>query len=264
MQSQLKKLLVGVLVGVALATIPLPARVMFDTIAHDASAEGQVGSGSSSLTFSHTTAGTNRLLFVCVVTGNNSPTVTYNSVSMTQIGTGVSNTGYYTHIFYLAAPATGTNDVVITLGSGTNGILGLSASYTGAAQTGIPDSSNTGTLTDSTPLSVSTTTSADNSWVVGCFGGSPNVDPSAGTATTLRQAISNALPIQGAVVDTNGAVTPAGARALEVQPGATSFQSMYVASFAPAAGGGGGGSGFVPAIRNNPIGIGCCGHKGQF
>jgi hypothetical protein len=54
-------------------------------IARDATGHGSTASANS-LTYSHTCTGTNRILWVSVLTGNNFPTVTYAGASMTQVG----------------------------------------------------------------------------------------------------------------------------------------------------------------------------------
>ena len=73
---------------------------------------------SDSLTFSHTVgvAGTNRIIIVGVAYG---PTLTVNSVKyatidLTKIRTD-TNTGDHRHdLWYLVAPATGANNVVVS------------------------------------------------------------------------------------------------------------------------------------------------------
>lgn len=89
-------------------------------IATDASSLTSSGGYSNSLTISHTVAGADRLLLVGVhcrsatadVTG-----VTYNGVAMTLQGTN-ENSGVVGMQWYsLVAPATGTHDVVVSLGS---------------------------------------------------------------------------------------------------------------------------------------------------
>lgn len=98
-------------------------------IATDASSLTSSGGYSNSLTISHTVAGTDRLLPVGVhcrsatadVTG-----VTYNGVAMTLQGTN-ENSGVVGMQWYsLVAPATGTHDVVVSLGSYKLFSLGLS------------------------------------------------------------------------------------------------------------------------------------------
>lgn len=78
-----------------------------------------------------------------------------------------------------------------------------SASYTGAKQSAQPDSSNTNAYTTQTNMSTSTTTVADNSWLVGVFRSSTTATAAAGT--TLRAGVNTTIQIG----DSNGAKTPA-------------------------------------------------------
>lgn len=98
-------------------------------------------SGVTSLTFAYDCgSGSNRYLVVFVgdISGDSVTGVTYNGVAMTQIGKaarGPSNgstlEGY---IYGLHAPATGSNDIVITRTSTTNWIEGGAILLTGAKQ----------------------------------------------------------------------------------------------------------------------------------
>ena len=156
-------------------------------IAFDATAHGVANPGSS-LTYAHTCTGSNLLLFVGIegdstndiITG-----VTYNSVAMTRVdalpATTSGNRWFY--LYYLVGPATGANNVVVSASSSIF-ISAVSASYTGAQQSGVPDSSNKGGATTGTSLSISTTTVADNCWVVGYMNGAAAASASGGT--TIR------------------------------------------------------------------------------
>lgn len=199
-------------------------------IAFDAYTDGGFAGGITSRTFAHTTTGSDRILFVGAWTrGTNVPTVTYNGVSMTGIGTIVGPTadGDYVSLFYLIAPATGSNNVVISLSS-ANLIGGQAISYTGAKQSGQPDASVTYGPTTSTSDSVTLTTVADNSWslMVGRTTGSGTI--AAGSGTTLRGGGAGAAQM----LDSNAAKTPAGSVTLVGTH--TNSESVYsMASFAP-------------------------------
>jgi hypothetical protein len=198
-------------------------------IAFDAAANG----GTTASTWSHTCSGSDRILFVAVTTlGGSTPTATYNSVSMTSIGS--QNTGpnnYKCTLFYLLAPATGSNTVEI---SGSND-QGCSASYTGVEQSGVPDATNTGSNSAST-LSVSTTTVVGNCWIVmaGTSERSSSAAQSAGTATTQRATTGTYDISVTGIYDTNGAITPPGATSLEFThsgSGGTPGMAAVTASF---------------------------------
>lgn len=88
-------------------------------IAIDTTSNAQEASGATSKTFSHTCSGSNRVLVVSVIasaTGDPSG-VTYNSVALTKAVS--SNTPFNTSIWYLANPATGANNIVVSFGSST-------------------------------------------------------------------------------------------------------------------------------------------------
>jgi hypothetical protein len=208
-------------------------------IAHDADAGSHASSGSSSLSWSHTCTGSNLILFVAVGTGNNSPSVTYNSVSMTQVAS-TSQSGYYTYLFYLVAPATGSHNVVVTLNSGTNVIFGQSTSYTGAKQSGVPDASTTATDAGTgNPLAPSVTTVANNAWTVASFVSASSAAPTAGTGATLRHEDHDGSPMSAALFDSDGALTPAGSHSMTMNAANNSaYKAGVMASFAPDTGGG--------------------------
>lgn len=205
-------------------------------IAVDAVSSSTNTSGTSQTT-SHTCTGSDLILFVGAWTrGTNAPTATYNGVSMTQISSRVgpiSGDGDYVSLFYLIAPATGTNNIVVSL-SASNLIATIGVSYTGAKQSSQPDASNTYGPTSATTDNVSVTTVADNAWgiMVGRTNGTGSI--AAGTGTTLRR---NAGAGLFQMFDSGGAKTPAGT--LTLQGTHSSSTSIYVmASFSPAVAGG--------------------------
>lgn len=203
-------------------------------------------SGGTSVTWSHTCTGSDRVLIVGAYCGTSAAfTATYNGVSMTAINSLAMSgaaAGQYLRLWYLINPATGANNCVL---SSTSDMYGFSTSYTGASQVTQPDSTNTGgNASGSTSLTVSTTTTVDNDWLVGiCYAGTAI---SAGTNTTLRSAISNILYM----VDSNSAQTPAGSKSMNITH-SSSFDGMIVAGIQPVASGG---STFSP--RLSLLGVG--------
>ncbi len=201
-------------------------------IAFDSASSGGTVA-SNTLTFSHTCSGSNRILFVGIEGDGSSDTltsVTYNGVAMTRIDSisAASTANRYLYLYYLIAPATGAHNVVATVSSGTV-VLGVSASYTGALQSGVPDSSNKGGATSGGSRNVSTTTVLNNSWVVGHFNGAAS--PTAVAGTTLRATESTYG--FSTIGDSNGAVTPAGAKSLGITWSGSNGNGGIVASFAP-------------------------------
>jgi len=223
-------------------------------IAFDAVSSG--GGGGTSQTFSHTCTGTNRLLFVGGMNQESSSTitgVTYDGVALTEIDSS-SQTNNSVSLWYLIAPSTGANDVVVTRSTSTDALLGVGVSYTGCLQSGVPDSYNTGGAGSGTSLSIATTTVADNCWITGIFRNEVAVNV-AGDNTTMRNSSSISMG------DTNADQSPAGSHSIGVTWSGSGRNVGVVASFAPAAvktakvlvvAGGGGGS----AIANSGTGHG--------
>lgn len=142
-------------------------------IAYDATAHGNTG-GATSLTFSHTcSTGQDRILWVGFRVGSSSDVatgVTYGGVAMTQAIKRQDTSGsQYVYLYYLIAPATGANNVVISL-SGSNSIIGISASYTGANQSGQPDATGSQVAQPGTTITASATVVSSNCWVVSFIG----------------------------------------------------------------------------------------------
>jgi len=123
---------------------------------------------ASSFTWSHTTTGSNRLLVVGVAirdTGN--PTVssiTYGGVGLTFIRADTLLGSVRSELWYLVGPASGSNNIVVTLSSSANAAMGA-VSLTGVEQSSPLDAHNGGTGTSTAP-STTVTTVSDNAWVI--------------------------------------------------------------------------------------------------
>lgn len=188
--------------------------------------------GTSPGTWSHTCTGSNLLLVVGIFCSNDSADlvteVTYNSVALTRINTLANNGRVY--LYALAGPTTGANTVSVSwTGVSKNHNLGA-VSYTDVSQSGIPDSSNTGGVTG-TSLTVSTTTVADNSWLVGMFandGGTYSVG--SGTVERITYDTTNRT-----LIDSGGAKSPAGSYSLIMSNSTSNQLIMAMMSFAPVA-----------------------------
>lgn len=197
-------------------------------IAFDVSTSYISGPNSVSHTWNHTCSGSNLILWVDVMNSNliAISSVTYNGVPMTFAvadGLGQRNT-----LFYLVAPSTGTNAIVVTLASSgycyTN-----SASYTGAKQSGQPDAT-TSTFGVTSPQTTTLTTTADNCWSVLGARDSTNGNTTASTNSVQREASTNGTQFY----DNNGSITPPGSYSMTITFGVTSGTGMVMASFAPA------------------------------
>lgn len=159
------------------------------------------------LTWSHTCTGSDLVLIVSVNydqgTGSIS-SVTYAGAALTQIATGAQvGSGNTSTLWIKVGPATGANNVVVTPTVGLF-LAGASASYTGCAQSGQPDSSNTKAEASVTTQTTSTTVVASGCWLV--MNGSANsgaANVSAGTGTIKR---ANLNFVQYGYFDSNGTV----------------------------------------------------------
>lgn len=170
-------------------------------IVFDNSTDGGAATATS-LTFSHTTAGANRILFVTVLAGGSISSVTYNGVAMTQAVASGNHA-----IFYLVNPTIGANNVVITCGSSVS-IVGKAASYYNARQTSQPDSikvqTNNG-ISSGAWQAITNTSVHDNSWMLISTTKTGAGQISAGGGTTQRK--SSNVQFLG---DSNGPITPSG------------------------------------------------------
>lgn len=195
--------------------------INFDTIVNASFG----GSATTSKTWSHTCTGSDRILFVQTLTdGNNVSGVTYGGVAMTRVYG--QTTDFYSTIYALPNPASGANNVVITCSVAQN-IIPMSVSYTGAKNEA-PTIFNTGS--GASPLSVSVTTTADNSWLLGYMRKTAGGTVTAGTGTTVRASDTTYALY---TFDSGTPTTPAGSDSLQL----TSFSGtgyMGVLAFAPA------------------------------
>lgn len=143
-------------------------------VAFDATASTS-GLLAQTFTFSHTCTGSDRLLVVCIawtdtsISGATPSSVTYNGVALTFLTTNSAGIGV-NEIWYLIAPSTGANNVVVTFtnivpseGPSSNAVCG-SMSFTGVDQTtplGTPGTANA----NSTAPSVSVTGASASNFV---------------------------------------------------------------------------------------------------
>lgn len=205
-------------------------------IAYDSSSGD--GKNISTLTYSHTCSGSDRVLVMGVTfaTGLSiSGTPTYNGVAMTQIGSVIAASGSVfsnTYFFYLVAPDTGVHDISITASS-SNYIYSSAISYTGVDQTNPIDESGSFTQSSSTSITKSITTTSDNCWLSSFTVSGTANSISAGANVTQRQSIGPGWCASG---DTNAAQTPAGSYS-QTWTGASDSRALFVAALKPSGGG---------------------------
>jgi len=200
-------------------------------IAYDAASTTQSASPATSDAVTFTTSGSDRFLVVGIRHNTSAVTftVTYNSVSMTEIGSGQLFNGDTNRmrLFYLINPASGSNTVSVTP-SASDYFQWSVASYNGVDQASQPDSSNSGETSGVSTHPISTTVVAEDSWMVGVWGGG-GWNITAGTGTTER---SSGVDFY-ALGDSNGALA-SGSRTLTMTTGGNEAEGQIALSFDPA------------------------------
>src|SRR3990167_9905623 len=155
---------------------------------------GTSGSVSSvSVSADTTSTGSNRVLVVGGFFDSSTIgtlTVTYNSVALTQIINSVAGSGGTTILFYLLAPATGSNTLALSWDGGATVLSKLTfAVYQGVKQSSQPDGSAVVNQTGSaTQIENTITSTANGSWHVMFIHHEADLALTAGTGTTERVA----------------------------------------------------------------------------
>jgi hypothetical protein len=187
-------------------------------------------------TYSQVCTGSNLLLVVSADSNEGPKSSTYVSAGtyattniMTQLAAQADSFGYYNHFYYYVGPTTGTNNVVLTHGSGACG--STACSYSGVSQTGFPDASASGALNNAT-VTMTVTSVLANCWVVATC--TRHRGWAAGSNTTLRA--SEGIGSMG-MCDSNGLAGgsgTAGSKSLVATQSDTTGTCWTIASFAPA------------------------------
>ena len=187
----------------------------------------------TSLTWAHTCTGSDLILIVTVTVeqGDRVTGVTYNGVAMTQ-GIKAANGVPYLYIYYLVNPATGANNIVVSVSSSSD-IHAASASYTGASQTGQPDATNSvnEVAIASGDHTVSLTVVAADSWLVATYN-----SLTAGPVSAVNGVNRAGTYDQGALFDSNAAVA-AGTQTIGMHWNALDSHTIIGLSFKPVAAG---------------------------
>ena len=218
-------------------------------IAYDATSNGAAVLSSNPQTFNHTCSSTGGRYMIAITQGSAAPT--YAGVTMTLLRTynppdivgppPITNSCPTLSVYGLANPATGTNtfSVANAGGAADTGVV----SYTGVGGVDVygEDDSTTenGSDTQQVALTVTTTTTKDNCWLVG-VANTTNAGTkifSGATNGSLRYAGASSILVDSVgIVDSNGAKTPAGAYDLGITRTApeSCFISMIVVALYPA------------------------------
>lgn len=192
-------------------------------------------SGTLSTTVAHTCSGSNLFLMVGQWVngpGDISTGVTYNGVAMSLL-TKVNNVGsaanQWIYIYGMLNPPTGSHNIVGSCSSAQTYVVG--ASYTGVNQSALPSIVGSNAVS-STSVSVSLTTTVDNSWLAG-FSYTSSTPPTAGSNTTLRQSSNGYSGLW--IIDSNGPKTPTGSYNLNLTQSPSGFMGMVACAIAPSA-----------------------------
>ena len=194
--------------------------VTFDAVGPNSAGTSATG---TSLSWSHTCTGSNRLLVVGVAVGTVTSdaslvtTVTYNGVSMTSASKVHSNgsSNGYIQMFYLIAPATGANTVAVTNNSSAD-LAGGSVSFAGVNQS-TPTSGLATNVGNGTSGSVSVSTNVGDMVIDALCNGSGFAS---GTSLQTTRWLINANSNSAAG---NGASSTAAGAAGSVTMGYTNF-----------------------------------------
>lgn len=203
-------------------------------ISFDATSYSGLNAGGSTHTFSHTTSGSDRYLFVHVISITTYSTVsgiTYNGSSMTLLEEGLVYDGtYFGHLYGIVNPASGAHDVVVTFSEAVISFE-VGFSYNGVHQTTPINASDYIThAASASPTSFSLTTSVANCWLVMYATGAAGY-PSADSGTTYRDTLGVADgDSTSAVYDSNAGLS-AGANSLNLISGVDpdDFSALIVA-----------------------------------
>lgn len=172
-------------------------------------ASGASVSFDTTLSWNHTTSGSNRFLLVSVSVGVTPDTgysvaVTYNGVAMTSLGkvhTDYDDVGFVEG-FFLINPALGTNSVNVTLSGGSADLVGGSVSFNNVNQT-TPILSVTSNAGQSTAPSISINT-ATNHMVASLLAAGCPISTSGQTLRWLHNLNCNTGAGNGAMATTTG------------------------------------------------------------
>lgn len=208
-------------------------------IAFDTATNGGSSVFVASDTWSHTCTGSDRALVVGV-TQAFSPiavsTVTYAGVAMTLVRTDTQGANMRTDLYVLANPASGANNVIVTMAASAY-FIGTAVSLTGVHQTTPTDTHNGANGSSSGTTSISLTTVTDQAWIVDCIATDDN-SITANAGQTQRMNLASTGGVGGA--SSKGPVTPAGATTVGWAVTSGNVYASSAVALRPAASGGGG------------------------
>lgn len=224
------KVYIPVLARVGMQKRHVTQRPYLFAIALDATSTPTVIAGNSPKTITFTTTGSNRMLVASTYYnpgGSETPTVTYNNVSMTKVVEDTAPNGVMGDMYLLQAPSTGSNTLSATSTDITRPLSVGVVSYTGVNQSVTPDSSNHTNGTASS-VTLNTTVVQSNCWLVLCI--ENQVSDIAGTGAT-RRVNGSTTTIRNSMYDSNG-IVGTGSQGMTVSFTNGGFASLII-SLAP-------------------------------
>lgn len=213
-------------------------------IAYDTTSDPEQVAGVSSITYSHTTTGTDVGIVVATNmndAADNCRTATYNGGSLVYVDEVARASGPRTlrlSAFYNTVATTGTYNVVVTCtGAISAGLDSHASSFTGVDQTTMLNTNKkyTSVSVSTSTISTSATTTVDGTWSVSALH-NDNGPMTTGTNCTVRTTDGSSI------CDSNASVGAAGQYKTEVSTSFAGVMEMVTLFIAPAAGGGGGGT----------------------
>jgi predicted alpha/beta hydrolase len=236
----MKKIIIGFLSFLFIMLLS-PVHV-FAAITSDTGAAYTACVSGTTCSYSYTVGAITDPLLVCSNSNFNDAdpgavTMTYGGVSMTQIGSNQSKTSVpgtsYMQTFYLAGAATGTHTLAITTtNSQSNGFYAHCVSYGGVNQS-TPIEAYTQqvdvNVAVNTDIPATVTTLTDGAWVGMMATDVYARTVVAGASTTKITGCSDA---QADCFDTNGPVSPAGNRTLNVKYTNGTLDSFIITAYA--------------------------------
>lgn len=155
-------------------------------------------------------SGTDRILWMGFMTGNNttdvSTNLTYGGVAMTKlVGRRLNTSTQYITLWYLVNPASGSNTLAWTGSANEDYCYAAFIVFTGVPVSTGTIGSNTASADETDgSLALTLTTQYDNAWLVSAVRSSDYGDHSAGAGTTERSQLALSIG------DSNGGITPVG------------------------------------------------------
>ena len=199
------------------------------------------------LTVAHTTSGSARGLMVWIFANNSGDAVTgvtYAGTSMTQVAkrARADYAPQICYLYWLANPASGSNNVIISTSTSITNSTAYAVSYTGVYQ-GAVENSGTNAVSSSGTMTASATTIDNNAWLIGGTAGF-NSDNSINASTNTTSRGKNLTVNVG---DSNAVSLTPGSNAL-TWTGISQQWVCIIASIAPGSGGGGSAGNFLPLL----------------